>query len=138
MAPPPTHDSALPPCFRDCLAFLHRYFPPQSPPSRPLDPSLHSQQQPSPWDCSTVPKLQLPATAPSRRPAFLPVVCMAAARTVSLSFHSGCRSSAVSLLGLNVSPLTQTVSPMRGSDPCFSSPTCQRQVQSYQHSCVSP
>ena len=31
----------------------------QSPPSHPLDLSLHSQQQPSPWDCPTIPKLQL-------------------------------------------------------------------------------
>ena len=59
-------------CFHDCLAFLHRHFPPQSPPSHPLDPSLHTQHQPLPWDCSTIPKLQLPASAPSRRPAFLP------------------------------------------------------------------
>ena len=50
-------------------AFLHRHFPPQSPPSHPLHPSLCSQQQPLPWDCSTRLKLQLPATAPSRGPA---------------------------------------------------------------------
>ena len=48
MAPPPTRDSAVLPCFHGCLAFLHRHFPPQSPPSHPLHPSLHSQQQPSP------------------------------------------------------------------------------------------
>ena len=36
-----------------------------------LDPSLHSQQQPTPWDCSTIPELQLPAAAPSRGPASL-------------------------------------------------------------------
>ena len=47
-------------------AFLHRYFPPQSPPSHPLDAPLCSQQEPSSWDCSTVSKLQLPAAAPSR------------------------------------------------------------------------
>ena len=41
----------------------HRHLPPPSPPSHPLDPSLHSQQQPLPWDCSTIPKFQLPATA---------------------------------------------------------------------------
>ena len=35
-------------CFHGCPAFLHRHFPPQSPPSHPLDPSLHIQQQPSP------------------------------------------------------------------------------------------
>ena len=33
------------------------HFPPGSPPSNPLHPSLHSQQRPSPWDCSTIPKL---------------------------------------------------------------------------------
>ena len=27
MAPPPTHDSTLSPCFHGCLAFLHRHFP---------------------------------------------------------------------------------------------------------------
>ena len=75
MAPPPRHDSAVSPCFHGCLAFLHRHFPPQSPPSHPFDPSLHSQQQPSPWDCSTIPKLQPPATVPSG-------VCMAVAKTV--------------------------------------------------------
>ena len=62
-APPPTRDSAVPPCFHGCPAFLHRHFPPQSPPSPPLDLSLHSQQQPSPWDCPTIPKLQLPCSA---------------------------------------------------------------------------
>ena len=65
-----------------CLAFLHRHFPPRSPPSHPLNLSLCSQQQPSPWDCSTIPKLQLLATALSRRPEFLSRVCMAAPRTV--------------------------------------------------------
>ena len=69
MAPPPVSDSAVPPYFHGCLTFLHRHFPPQSPPSHPLDPSLCSQQQPLPWDCSTIPKLQLPAAVPSRRPA---------------------------------------------------------------------
>ena len=35
MAPPPTRDSAVSPCFHGCLAFLHKHFPPQSPPSHP-------------------------------------------------------------------------------------------------------
>ena len=60
MEPPPTHDSAVSPCFHGCLAFLHRHFPPQSPPSHPLDWSLHNQQQSLLWDCPTIPKLQLP------------------------------------------------------------------------------
>ena len=85
--------------------------------------SLPSQQQPSPWDYSTIPKFQFPATVPSR-------VCMAAARTVWFSFLLGCHRSAVSLSALNVSPLTQTIAPMWGLPLCFSSSTCQGQVQS--------
>ena len=82
MAPPSRCDSAVLPCFHGCSAFLHKHFPYQSPPSCPLDPSLHSQQKPLPWDCSTIPKLQLPATAPSMRLGSLSRVCMAVARTV--------------------------------------------------------
>ena len=123
MAPPPTHDSAISPCFHGCLAFLHRHFPPQSPSSHPLDPSHPSQQEPLPWDCSTIPKFQLPATVPSRGLVSLSRVGMAVARTVCFSFHLGCHRSAISLSALNVSPLTQTVAPMWGSDPCLSSPT---------------
>ena len=82
IAPPPMHDSAVLPCFHGCLAFLHRFFPPQSPPSCPLGLSLHSQQQPLPWDCSTIPMCQLPAVVTSREPASLSRVRMAAARIV--------------------------------------------------------
>ena len=57
--------TAVSSCFHGCPAFLHRHFPPQSPPSHLIDPSLRSQQQPLPRDCSTVGKLQLPATVPS-------------------------------------------------------------------------
>ena len=109
MVPPHMRDSAVTPSFHDCLAFLHRHFPPQSPPSYPLYLSLHSQQQHLPWDCSTIPKLQLPAAVPSRGPASLSGVCMTVARTVLFSFHLGCHRSAVSLSALNVSPLTQTI-----------------------------
>ena len=77
-------------CFYGCLAFLHRYFSPQSPPSHPLDPFLHSQQQPS-----TIPKLQLPATVPSKGPESLSKVCITVARTLWFSFHLGCHRSAV-------------------------------------------
>ena len=70
MAPPPTHDSAVSPCFQGCPAFLYRHFSPKSP-SHLLDLSLHSQQQPLPWDCSTISKLLLPAAAPSRGPVSL-------------------------------------------------------------------
>ena len=101
------HDSAVSFCFHGCLAFLHRHFPPQSFPSHPLNPSIHSQQQPLPWNCSTIPKIQLPAAAPSRGSASMSGVCMARARTVWFSFHLGCHRSAVSLSALNFSSLTQ-------------------------------
>ena len=112
MSPPSTHDSAVLPCFHGCLDFLHQHFPPWSPPSHPLNWSLCSQQQPSPWDCFTIPKLHLPASVPSRRPPLMSGVCMAAARTVWFSFHLDCCRSAVSFSALNVSPLTQTIAPM--------------------------
>ena len=66
-----------------------------------------------------IPTLWLPSTAPSRGPASLSGVCMAAARTIWFSFHLGCHRPAVSLSALNVSPLTQTVAQMWGLDPCF-------------------
>ena len=60
---------------------------------------------------------------------FLYRVCMPVGRAVWLSFHLGCHRSAVSLSALKISPLTQTVARMWGSDPCFSCPTHQGQVQ---------
>jgi len=56
-------------------------------------------------------------------------------KAVWFSFHLGCHRSAVSLSALNVSPLTQTVAPVSGSDPCFSSPNCRGQVHFYCQSC---
>ena len=131
MTPHLTWDSAVLPCFHGCLAFLHWHLPPWSPPSHPLNPSLCHQQQPSPRHCSTIPKFQLPAAAPSRWPAYLSGLWMAVARTVWFSLHLGCHRSAVSLSALNVSPLTQRVALLWGLDPCFSSPTHWGQVQSY-------
>ena len=77
----PTHDSAELPFFHGSPPFLHRHVPPQSPHSHPLHPPLHREQQPLPWDCSTLPKVQLPATAPSREPASLSRGYMAPRRT---------------------------------------------------------
>ena len=116
MAPPPTHDSAVSPCFHGYLAFFHRHFPPVSSLTSPQSVSLQSTAALA-LGLLPVRKRQLLATAPSRRPAFLPSICMAVARTVWISFHSGCHRSAVSLSALNVSPLTQTVAPLLGSDP---------------------
>ena len=137
MALPAMRDWAVSPCFHAWLAFLHRHFPPQSPPSHLLGLSLHSQQQPLPWDCTIIPKLQVPATAPSRGPVSLSRVCMAVARTVILIPFRLPQINCFTL-GLNVSPLTQTIALMWGLDARFSSPTCWGQVHSYYHSCFSP
>ena len=66
MIPPPMHDSAISPCLHGCLAFLHRYFLPQSPLSCSMGLSPSSQQQTLPWDSSTISMLQLPASLLSR------------------------------------------------------------------------
>ena len=75
-----------------------------------------------------IPKLQLPAAAPSRRRMFLSVVCMAATRTVWFSLHLDWHRSAVSFSALNVSPLTKTIASLWGLYPCFNSPICWGQV----------
>ena len=67
-----------------------------------LDSSPHPKIAPPP-------ELHALASAPSRGPASLSMVCMAVVRTVWFSFHLGCHRSAVSLSALNVSPVTQTV-----------------------------
>ena len=67
MTPLPTSDSAVSPCFHGGLAFLHRHFPPQSPPSITLSvvnssprpwiapQSLNSSSQPSTFQGTCVP-----------------------------------------------------------------------------------
>ena len=45
VAVPARCDLTVSPCFHGCLVFSHSHFPPQSPPSHPLDLSQHSQQQ---------------------------------------------------------------------------------------------
>ena len=57
LASPSMCDSAVLPCFHGFQPFLHWHLPPQSSPSPPLNSSLHSQQRPLPWDCSTIRKL---------------------------------------------------------------------------------
>ena len=56
-------DSAVLPCLCGCLAFLPWHFPPQSPPSSSLGSSPCRWQQTSPWDCSPIRIIQLPAAA---------------------------------------------------------------------------
>ena len=116
----PYHDSAVLPCFCGYPAFLHRHLPPQSPPSHPLDSSLHSQQQRSPWDCSLTP-------APS---------CCAFQRIcVPVGGMYGCGKDCLILIPFRLPQIScftlslkcfssnSVSAPMWGSDPCFSSPT---------------
>ena len=58
MAPPTMHDSAVCPRFQCCPAFLHRHFPPQSPPKYPL---------------ATVNSSPYPGTAPQSLRIYVPV-----------------------------------------------------------------
>ena len=121
-APPHTCDSAASPCFHGCLAFLCRHFPPWSPPSHLLD-------------CiSTVNSSPSPGIAPqflnsSSQPLHLLGTCSpvwgmyGCGKDCLILIHLGSHRSAVSLSALNVSPLTQIIAPMWGSDSCFSSPT---------------
>ena len=68
-------------------------------PSISLSTYCSRVSNPSPWDCSTIPKLQLPATAQSRGPSSLSGVCMAATRTVLFSVHLGCHRLSCSSVG---------------------------------------
>ena len=127
MAPPPMHDSAVSPCFHSCLAFLHRHFPSQSLPSHPLDLSLQSTAT------LALGLLHIPQTpAPSHwayQGTLVPVwSTYGCGKGCPILILFRLPQSDVSLSALNVSPLTQTIAPMWGSDTCFSSPTCQEQV----------
>ena len=129
MALPPTRDSAVSPCFHGCpllsTGISHDNLPPHIPLIR----------------LSTVNSSPRAGIAPQSLNSSSQVLCLPGDLHPYLgyvwlqqglfSFHLGCQRPAVSLSDLNLSPLTQTVALMWGLDPCFSSPTCRRQVQSY-------
>ena len=102
--------------------------------SRPL----HSQQQPSPWDCSTIPMLQLPTTACSREPASLSRVHMAVARSVWFSFHLGCHRSAVFTFSLKCFFLWLRQLSQCGDRIPVSVPPPAKGRSSLTHSCFPP
>ena len=129
MAPSPARNSAVSPWLHGCLVFLHRDFPLRSPPSRPIGPSPHSQQQTLPWDCSPIPMLLVPATVCT-------VGYTSQSRALGLwhglsmcfSLHSDCHKSMTLLhspITSNAFPLSQTIPPMEGSHLYFSSSTPQ-------------
>ena len=98
-------------------------FPPQAFPTTissltsPRSVSLQLTAAPCPGIAPQ--SLNSSSAAASRGPVSLSRVCKAVARTAWFSFHLGCHGSAVSLSALNASPLTQTIAPVWGLDPCF-------------------
>ena len=112
MAPPPTRDSAIQPCFHGCLAFLRRNFPPQS--------LLH------------IPLIHLSTINSSPRAGIAPQSLNSSHCAVQGMYGFGKDRLILIPLRLpqiscfpstfNVSPLTQTIARMWGSEPCFSSP----------------
>ena len=131
MAPPPASDSAVSLCFSGYSALLQRHSPPWSPPSCPAGLSPSSQQQPSPWDCSPVPMLQLPAAVYFRILGSLTRVHTAAARIVWFSLHSDSHRSAASLSNsLKYFPCVSNDYFNLGIWPLLQFPSPQVQVQS--------
>ena len=124
MAPPPMHDSAVSPCSHGYLAFLHRHFPPQSPPSHPLDVSLCSQQ------------LHNPSTPAPSHCAFegtcFPVQGMYDCGKDCLILIP-CRLPQISCFTLSLKCFSSDSDncPDVGLDPCLSSSTRPGQVQAY-------
>ena len=117
-----------------CDSAVSSSFPPQAFPttvsSLTSAPSISpSQQQPSPRDCSTVPKPQLPATAQVH------------GTCIPVRGVYGCGKGCLILIPFRlpqISCLTLSLkcfysesdncliqSPLWGLDPCFKSPTCQ-------------
>ena len=133
MAPSPTRDSAVSPCFHGCPAFLHRHFEPQSPPSPPLKPFLHSQQQPRPG-------IAPQSLNSSSQLLGLPGDLHPCPGTTSLY---GCGKNYLTLtpcrlpqincftLSLKCFSSDSDICPNVGTGPLFSPPTSQGQVQSY-------
>ena len=73
-------------CPASMFAWLspHKHFPLWSPPSGPLRPSPHSQEQTLPWDYFSIFMLQRPAAALSKWLGSLSGVCMATASIVCM------------------------------------------------------
>ena len=122
MASPSTCDSAVSPCFHGCLAFLHRHFPPQSPPSHPL--GSISPQSTAPLALGLLHNPQTPARSRCAfQGTFIPAwgvygcgkdcLILVLFRLPQISCFT---------LSLKCFSCDSDSCPMWGSDPCFSSP----------------
>lgn len=79
MAPLLVCDSAVAPCFHDCLTLFQRHSLQQSPPSRPSRLFPQNQQQSLPWDCGYAPA---PSCSAFWWAVSLPGLCRATAQVV--------------------------------------------------------
>ena len=118
MAPPTTCDSAVQSCFHGCWLssteeISHRNLLPHIP-STHLSVVISSPRPGiAPQSLNTSSQLLHPHPG-----------CVWLQQGLSHSHSISCHRSAVSLSAFNVSPLTQTIALLWGSDPCFwSSPT---------------
>ena len=129
--PPPACDSAVLPCLLGCLAFLQRHSLPPSPPSHPLGPFPSCQQQNSALGLLSNPYTPAPSChtgdcVPVQGRSGCGKDCLCGSHPIQTVTYQLLHS----LTASTVSPLSQTIAPMWGSDPCFNSPTLQVQVQS--------
>ena len=129
--PPPACDSAVSPCLLGCLAFLQRHSLPPSPPSHPLGPFPSCQQQNSALGLLSNPYTPAPSChtgdcVPVQGRSGCGKDCLCGSHPIQTVTYQLLHS----LTASTASPLSQTIAPMWGSDPCFNSPTLQVQVQS--------
>lgn len=120
VAPPPAHDSALWPCLYGCPAFLQGHPSVISSLTSPQAIS-RSHQQPSLWDCSLIPTVQLPATARTEE-----LVSWTGRAVVLCCIQNVTDQLIRSPTASKASSLSQTIAPVWESHPCFipSPPEC--------------
>ena len=97
MTPHSACESAVVPCLHGFQAFLQKHSLPPYLLSCLLLPSLWSQKQSSPWDCSPNPTLQFPAITHSGGLTFLSRVYRVASQIVWVPLYSDCHILAASL-----------------------------------------
>ena len=127
MTPHPACDSAVVPCLHGFQALLQKHSLWPYLLSCLLLPSLWSEKQSSPWDCSPIPTLQLPAITRSSGLAFLSGVCRVTSQIVcvGLTLFRLSHISCFTLQQFWMLPLGPNWLPqMWGSHRCFSFPTC--------------
>ena len=119
MAPLLVCDSAVAPCFHDCLTLFQRHSLQQSSPSHPSRLFPQSQQQSLPWDCGYAPA---PSCSAFWWAVSLPRLCRATAQVVCVVL-TPFRLSQISCLTFQQPQMLpfcpSRLSWLQGSHPCF-------------------